>query len=112
MSKYIHFPETLKKSTRELYALINYGELRKKVGNSFDKIKTGKLQELVDKGSTTVKCKGKVIRLRTPACPALKRHAGVTVGSQANEDGIGSSCVPQKVTIELLPLNVQGEITF
>lgn len=63
----------------------------------------------MDKGSTTIKCKGKVIRLRTPACPALKRHAGVNIKSQPNEEVLGSSSVPKKVTIELLPLNVQGE---
>lgn len=113
ISKYIEFPENLKKSSRELYALINYGELRKKVGNSLDKIKSGKLQELVFKGYTSVRCKGKFVRLRTPACPALKRlntfenpAAGALPGSQGAADGLQDMSVPHKVTIELTPLNL------
>jgi hypothetical protein len=43
ISKYIQFPEALKKSTRELYGLINFGVLRKKLGNNLDWKKGAKL---------------------------------------------------------------------
>ena len=57
ISKYIAFPEQLqlKKSSRELYGLINFGELRKKVGSTVDEKKGAKLQELVFTGHTTVR---------------------------------------------------------
>jgi hypothetical protein len=116
ISKDIVFPESLKKSSKELYALINYGELRKKVGKMFDLKIAGKLQELVFDGHTTVRFKGKTIHLRTPTCPALIRltsgesnPAGKTfAGPQGTK---GSSCeisLPTKVTIELSPLLVNG----
>ena len=116
ISKYIEFPENLKKSSRELYALINYGELRKKVGNNLDWKKGGKLQELVFNGHTTVRCKGKTIRLRTPTCPALKRlnfggnntTGKILPGSQGSRGNPKEVVLPPKVTIELTPLLVNG----
>ena len=50
--KYVDFAEYkhLKKSSKELYGLINFGELRKRLGSQLDD-KTGvKLRELVFKG--------------------------------------------------------------
>jgi hypothetical protein len=62
------------KRTLELYALINYGELRRKVGSSFSGAKSaGKLCELIQNGVTQVKIKGKTIRVKTPMCRALKK---------------------------------------
>ena len=63
----------MKKATQELYGLINYGELRKKIGGTLDERKGLKLQELIRKGSTSVRIKGKSVRVRTPICRALKR---------------------------------------
>ena len=51
--KYVDFAEYkhLKKSSKELYGLINFGELRKRLGSQLDD-KTGvKLRELVFKGN-------------------------------------------------------------
>ena len=74
--KYVDFTEDylhLKKSSKELYGLINFGEFRKRLGSQLDD-KTGlKLRELIFKGHTSVKIKGKTHRIRTPTCPALKR---------------------------------------
>ena len=117
ISKYIKFPDNLKKSSRELYALINYGELRKKVGNTLDAKKGGKLEELVFNGHTTVRCKGKSIRLRTPTCPALKRlsfdgndPAGKTLSGPPGVKGCPKEFqLPQKVTLNLSPLLVNGK---
>lgn len=63
----------VKKATQELYGLINFGELRKKVGGTLDERKAQKLQELIRKGSTSVRVKGKSVRVRTPICRALKK---------------------------------------
>ena len=63
----------VKRSTQELYGLVNYGEIRKKTGGNLDERKGQKLQELVEKGSTSVRVKGKSIRIKTPICRALKK---------------------------------------
>lgn len=63
----------VKKATQELYGLINFGELRKKIGGTLDERKAQKLQELIRKGSTSVRVKGKSVRVRTPICRALKK---------------------------------------
>ena len=74
--KYVDLSETqtgslhndLKKSSIEIYGLINFGELRKRLGSQLDD-KTGmKLRELIFKGHTNVRIKGKTYRLRTPTC--------------------------------------------
>ena len=117
ISKHIKFPDNLKKSSQELYALINYGELRKKVGNILDAKKGGKLEELVFHGHTTVRCKGKSIRLRTPTCPALKRltfngtdPAGKALSGPAGVKGCPKEFdLPHKVTLLLTPLLVNGK---
>ena len=63
----------VKKSTQELYALINYGEFRRKVGGTLNEKKGVKLHQLIQKGSSSIRVKGKCIRVRTPICRALKR---------------------------------------
>lgn len=68
-----HLPPGVKKATQELYGLINFGELRKKIGGTLDERKAQKLQELIRKGSTSVRVKGKSVRVRTPICRALKK---------------------------------------
>ncbi len=100
--KYVDFPEEyqhLKKSSKELYGLINFGELRKRLGSSLDD-KTGvKLRELIFKGHTTVKIKGKTHRLRTPTCVALKK-----LTETIRLDSDFSSSVPAKISLVLTPL--------
>ena len=120
IAKDIEFPESLKKSSRELYALINYGELRKKVGKHFDLKMISKLQELVFDGHTTIRFKGKTIHLRTPTCPALIRLSyggssltGKTFAGPLGVKGSSSEItLPSKVTIELSPLLVNGNSFF
>ncbi len=78
ISKHIDFPEQLKKSVREIYGLVNYGEMRKKVGGGglaffLDEKMGQRLQELVFSGHTTVRFRGRTSRIRTPICRALKR---------------------------------------
>lgn len=62
----------IKKHAQELYALINYGEMRKKL--VFVNAKACmKLKELVYHGSVSIRVKGKNIRIKTPSCKALRQ---------------------------------------
>lgn len=62
----------IKKNAQELYGLINYGEMRKKLAFVNQKA-CMKLKELVYKGSVAVRVKGKNIRIKTPSCKALRK---------------------------------------
>ena len=62
----------VKKTTQELYGLINYGELRRKLPRMHDKAHM-KLNELVYWGSTQVRLRGKTMRIKTPICRALRK---------------------------------------
>ncbi|RWS23711.1 hypothetical protein B4U80_03335 [Leptotrombidium deliense] len=100
----LYFNEDIFQQTKELYGLINYGEIWKKFGSKFDsKIKTY-LNELVFNGQTIAKVKGKNVKLKTPVCKALKRIHKL-------EDSKTSSCVvdisnlPKEVYVELHPTN-------
>ncbi|XP_058442945.1 protein cramped [Malaya genurostris] len=72
VSKYLHFSDEVKKEAQELYGLINYGEMRKKVPFQNKKY-FHKLKDLVYKGWTTIREKGKNIRIKTPSCRALRK---------------------------------------
>lgn len=61
----------VKKIAQELYGLINYGELRRKIVTRSEYIYP-KLNELIYRGSVIIRMKGKTIRIRTPACRALR----------------------------------------
>ncbi|KHJ46540.1 hypothetical protein D918_02854 [Trichuris suis] len=97
------------KEAKELFALINYGEWLRKT--DFESIKdkhVATFNQLVRTGSAVVKltgpkCSGRknrllTIKLRTPACPALKKFM---------EDSVDVASVsvshPGKVAVELLP---------
>lgn len=60
------------KKVQELYALINYGEMRKKIPVDNQKFYM-KLRELVYRGVVTWRVKGKNCRIKTPSCPALRK---------------------------------------
>ncbi|XP_053678129.1 protein cramped [Anopheles nili] len=70
--KYVHFSDEVKKEAQELYALINYGEMRRKLPFQNKKY-FHKLKDLVYKGFTVVREKGKNIRIKTPSCRALRK---------------------------------------
>ena len=75
ISKHLDFPKDLKikKSCCELYGLCNYGVLRKKTGSQLDDKFGANLQQLVFEGHTTVRVRGRMHRLKTPTCAALKK---------------------------------------
>ncbi|XP_064608359.1 protein cramped-like isoform X2 [Liolophura sinensis] len=97
ISKYIHFCEGVKKQIQELYGLINYGEMRKRIGGSVDERYLHKLNQLIHKGSTYVRIKGKNHRVRTPVCNALKKLNRVEEPKADN-----SPKVPAKVSLEVV----------
>lgn len=67
----IHSVE-LKKPAQELYTLINYGEMRRKLQFLTEK-HFMKLKQLIYHGHIIVRSKGKNIRIKTPSCKALRR---------------------------------------
>jgi hypothetical protein len=100
IAPHIQFGPNIKKSTRELYGLVNYGELWKKVGGTLGGKLGPKLHELVQKGSTAIKHKGKTLRIRTPVCRALKElhsKAGGWGGTDATAGGVVRGPVPAKL---------------
>lgn len=60
------------KVVQELYGLINYGELKRRVGFCNEK-NWSKLYEMIYHGSTRVRSKGKMWRVKTPHCRALRK---------------------------------------
>ncbi|CAG0919331.1 unnamed protein product [Notodromas monacha] len=89
--------DDVKRGTLELYALINYGELRRKIGSYCDDEKSvAKLSELVQSGSTKVRIRGKTIRIRTPMCRALKK-----INDMDGKHDLGSS-VRRVIVLTLL----------
>ncbi|XP_054263760.1 protein cramped-like isoform X2 [Macrosteles quadrilineatus] len=95
LSKHITFPPHIKKQTQELYALINFGELRKKISFSIKK-HYEKLSEMIYSGSTQLKFRGKVRKVRTPLCKALRKLNQIQESSEELR-------LPSCVTVELRP---------
>ncbi|KAK3606408.1 hypothetical protein CHS0354_042058 [Potamilus streckersoni] len=90
----------LKKDAIELYGLINYGAMRRKIHGGMQDKNWQKLNSLVYTGYTTVKVQGKNLRIRTPVCQALKRLHNL---EEPKKDQTAK--VPDSVQIELLPKN-------
>ncbi|ELU08899.1 hypothetical protein CAPTEDRAFT_206971 [Capitella teleta] len=93
--------EGISRQALELYGLINYGELRKKYSGKLDSKNAERLSELIFKGFTIVKVKGKKYqRIKTPTCKALKKLNHID--DQKEETG---TKIPDSVIFELKPLN-------
>ncbi|XP_066245130.1 protein cramped [Euwallacea similis] len=95
VSKHVKFSEGVKKVVQELYGVINYGELYRKLGVITDKTLM-KLSELIYRGGTCVRIKGKNVRVRTPMCKALVKLNQL---DQKYEE----VKLPNRVTVELKP---------
>ncbi|KAL1509346.1 hypothetical protein ABEB36_004101 [Hypothenemus hampei] len=70
VSKYVKFSENVKKVVQELYSVINYGEVFKKLEVITEKALM-KLVELIYTGAMCIRVKGKNVRIKTPMCRAL-----------------------------------------
>uniref|UniRef100_A0A8C6KF77 Protein cramped-like n=1 Tax=Nothobranchius furzeri TaxID=105023 RepID=A0A8C6KF77_NOTFU len=106
ISKHIDFASVysrvLKKSSQELYGLICYAELRKKVGGLMDEKNVAKLNELIQQGATTVRSKGRNLRIKAPMCRALKKLCDPD-GELSDEEDQKPVRLPLKVAVELQP---------
>ncbi|XP_065207198.1 protein cramped isoform X2 [Planococcus citri] len=100
ISKYLEFPQEVKKAVREQYGLINFGEFRKKVGFVSEK-NSVKLNELIYSGSTQVRIKGKTLRIKTPVCRALRKLNQL-------QETTADVKLPTRITIELRPRNKES----
>ncbi|XP_054709427.1 protein cramped-like [Uloborus diversus] len=98
ISKFLEI--SVRKQTQELYGLINYAELRKKIGGCLNEKNRQKLNELVFSGVTTVKHKGKKLRIKTPVCRALKKINNVTDSKEPEVEKL-----PKDVVVEFRPHN-------
>ncbi|XP_051572022.1 protein cramped-like isoform X2 [Myxocyprinus asiaticus] len=105
ISKHIDFnnaySHVLKKSSQELYGLICYAELRKKVGGLMDDKNVAKLNELIQQGATTVRSKGRNLRIKAPMCRALKKLCDPD--GVSDEEDQKPVRLPLKVAVELQP---------
>ncbi|XP_034782816.2 protein cramped-like isoform X1 [Acipenser ruthenus] len=105
ISKYIDFNNVfsrgLKKSSQELYGLICYAELRKKIGGCMDDKNAVKLNELIQIGATTVRYKGRNLRIKAPMCRALKKLCDPD--GVSDEEDQKPVRLPLRVPVELQP---------
>ncbi|XP_076853273.1 protein cramped-like isoform X2 [Brachyhypopomus gauderio] len=105
ISKHIDFnnaySRVLKKSSQELYGLICYAELRKKVGGLMDDKNVAKLNELIQQGATTVRSKGRNLRIKAPMCRALKKLCDPD--GVSDEEDQKPVRLPLRVAVELQP---------
>ncbi|XP_069949422.1 LOW QUALITY PROTEIN: mucin-17 [Cherax quadricarinatus] len=99
----VYFSLGVKKATQELYGLINYGELRKKIGGTLDERKAQKLQELIRKGSTSVRVKGKSVSCQNPICRALKKLNQI---EENRENAVLR--VPTSIVVEVVPASMHA----
>lgn len=100
-SKYLRFSDEIKKFAQELYTLINYGEMKRKLVMSSEKSFL-KLRELVYKGVVTIRIKGKNIKVKTPSCRALRKL------NQLEGNAVEDVQLPQRVDVILRPVNMKS----
>ncbi|TMW43236.1 hypothetical protein DOY81_011683 [Sarcophaga bullata] len=98
--KYTRFSEEVRKPVQELYALINYGEMRRKLQFVTDK-HFMKLRNLIYHGHISVRCKGKNIRIKTPSCKALRRLNQL-------DDSLEDIRLPSKIEVIISPANMEA----
>ncbi|XP_071846424.1 protein cramped-like [Apostichopus japonicus] len=102
--KFIEPRKDLNRNDGELHALINFGELRRKlsgVAMQKQKQKWRKLTELITCGATSVRLNGRNMRLKTPVCKALK--ALYVKDGKEPVKHVRPQKLPAKVTIDLRP---------
>lgn len=101
-SKYLCFSEDVKKPAQELYTLINYGEMKRKMVMSKESKAFLKLRDLVYKGAVTIRLKGKNIKVKTPSCRALRKL------NQLEGNTIEDVNLPQRIDVNLRPVNMKS----
>ncbi|CAG9761973.1 unnamed protein product [Ceutorhynchus assimilis] len=102
ISKHVKFSDGIKKVVQELYGIINYGELYKKVRGISDKAFI-KLNELIYRGATCVRVKGQNKRVKTPMCRAL-------IKLNQLDEKYEEVKLPNRVTVELRPKDMTSYV--
>ena len=69
----INLDSGVRKKYMEILALVNYGEILRKTERDINKRTAENLNEMIYKGSTVMKMPGRVVRVKTPLCPVVKR---------------------------------------
>lgn len=100
-SKYLRFSDDVKKHAQELYTLINYGEMKRKLVMSKEKTFL-KFRELVYKGFVTIRWKGKNIKIKTPSCRALRKL------NQLEGNTVDDIQLPQRIDVTFRPVNTKS----
>ncbi|KAH8387329.1 hypothetical protein KR093_006435, partial [Drosophila rubida] len=100
IGKYVRYSDELKKPAQELYTLINYGEMRRKLQFLTEK-HFMKLKQLIYQGHIIVRCKGKNIRIKTPSCKALRRLNQL-------DDTLEDIRLPSKIEVLVTPANMEA----
>ncbi|CAG0879078.1 unnamed protein product [Cyprideis torosa] len=95
VSKWIRPADDISRVTKELYGLVNYGELRRRIGGKVD---SKRVAELVHTGQTMVRVRGRLLRVRTPICRALKK-----INNIIDDDDKHELKTPAQITVELVP---------
>lgn len=93
--------DRVEKVIQELYLLVNYGEIWKRLGFKFDNKTKKLLEELVHQGYTTLRFKNKNVRLRTPPCKALKKINEIGIDEKVKV--VTSRELPKDVIVEFHP---------
>ncbi|KAH8397976.1 hypothetical protein KR222_007743, partial [Zaprionus bogoriensis] len=100
IGKYVRYSDELKKPAQELYTLINYGEMRRKLQFLTEK-HFMKLKQLIYHGHIIVRSKGKNIRIKTPSCKALRRLNQL-------DDTLEDIRLPSKIEVLVSPANMEA----
>ena len=90
-------PSESKRIQHEIYCMICYGELRKKC-RGFGKKDLKRLDDLVRTGSTTVRHKGRKIRIKPPNCRFLKK-----LSDEEDKSTREQGAIPENIDVELFP---------
>lgn len=99
-SKYLVFSDDVRKNAQELYTLINYGEMKKKM-LSLNNKSFLKMRDLVYKGSVTIRARGKNIKIKTPSCRALRKLNQL-------EGSLEDVQLPSRVEVVLRPTSMES----
>lgn len=100
LARFLKFSDDVKKNVQELYALINYGEMRKKLDFVHEKSYM-KLRDLVYRGTVTIRVKGKNIKIKTPSCKTLRQINQMEAWQEEIK-------LPARIEVNIKPANIEA----
>lgn len=100
LARFLKFSDDVKKTVQELYALINYGEMRKKLDFVHEKSYM-KLRDLVYRGTVTIRVKGKNIKIKTPSCKTLRQINQMEAWQEEIK-------LPPRIEVNIKPANIEA----